>query len=113
MARQPEDAHGAEFTSSGSDELYRDSFVPVNTAVSVSKIVAESRQSPKLLDRVGTLIRGPYVAQWILVADCRPAKPNAHAQTLRPTRAPRHRAKGGAGLPRSSRLPAAGNGRHV
>jgi hypothetical protein len=60
MARQPEDAHGAEFTSSGRDELHRDSFVPVNTAVSVSKIVAESRQSPKLLDRVRALIRAKH-----------------------------------------------------
>ena len=38
--------------SSGSDGLHRDSLVPVNTAASVSKIVAESRRSPKLLDRV-------------------------------------------------------------
>jgi len=60
MARQPEDAHGADSTSSGSDGLHRDSFVPVNTAVSVSKIVAESRRSPKLLDRVRALIRAKH-----------------------------------------------------
>ena len=34
--------------------------MPVNTAVSVSKIVAESRQSPKLLDRVRALIRAKH-----------------------------------------------------
>ena len=56
MAIQAEDARGEESTSSGSDELLRDSFVPVNTAVSVRKIVAESRKSPKLLDRGRALI---------------------------------------------------------
>jgi integron integrase len=60
MARQPEDAHEADPSSSGGDGLHRDSSVPVNTAVPVSKIVADSSHSPKLLDRVRTSIRAKH-----------------------------------------------------
>ena len=52
MARHPEDAHKADPLSSGGGGLHRDSSMPVNSAVPVSKIVADSSHSPKLLDRV-------------------------------------------------------------
>lgn len=60
MVSQPENSHGAESSSSGDDGLQRHSSVPVNTAVSVSSIVADPRQPPKLLDRVRALIRAKH-----------------------------------------------------
>jgi hypothetical protein len=59
----------------------------------------------------GAAPAGAYVAYWIPDAGCRSTKSHTHAHASRPSRATQHQAKSRAGLPRSKRSPAAGNGR--
>ena len=51
------------------------------------------------------------VAHWIPDGGYRSTKPRTHAHASGPSRATQHQVQGSAGLPRSSRPPAAGNGR--